>query len=401
MNPQDPRAPLYADTEASITLPKRRDLSPSSSIGSLAYRPGRANASISTLFASTSSLPGSGRSSGANTPTVLAGSVFSPGAAQNGVSAATGTQGRPDEPRNLILRAFVPHVGVLASEDTEEILQQKGITGGFLELLRPFGEKIIGKVTIRNSVGASTTWDDFGIRFTGVKDALGMPQVRRSQERGAPGNGRLSGSTARSAVSSMLGGDVGQIEEIVDRHLVHAEFLGPAGEREMDYLNFKEKDGEKTPKAVANAVSPFYTLYLRRLLSAMPMSPHETFSHPVACVIVISSRNPAPIEELRRLYTSTNTGDERLPQWVNNEYLRYYVLLHDEDHDDIAKSTALYEQMKRSFGLHCHLLRLRSVQCVPSDDDCVRLPRSEWLSAAEDLEEIQRRGKFRFLLFDF
>jgi hypothetical protein len=286
----------------------------------------------------------------------------------------------------------VPHVAVLASPDTEEMLTEKGFKGGFLELIRPFGEKIQGKVVIRNSVGASTTWDDFGIRFTGIKDGLGMPaSERRSQESRASTNGRLSGSTARSTAPSKLGADVPVIEELVDRHLDWAEMVGPST-NEVDYLNHKEKDEDATPKPVGTAVSPFYTLYFRRLLSALPMTMHETFSHPVACIIVISSRNPNPIGELKELYHDTNTGDEKLPTWVNNEYLRYYVLVHDEDHDDIAKSTTLYEQMRRSFGLHCHLLRLRSAQCVPSDDDSVRLPPSEWPSAAEELAEIQQRG---------
>jgi len=123
------------------------------------------------------------------------------------------------------------------------------------------------------------------------------------------------------------------------------------------------------------------------------MSPHETFSHPVACVIAISSRHPDPIEELRQMYANTTAGDQRLPQWVNPDYLRYYVLVHDEDHDDAQRSTSLFDQMKRHFGLHCHLLRIRSEQCVPSDDDCVRLPVCEWLSAAEELEEIRKQGK--------
>jgi hypothetical protein len=111
----------------------------------------------------------------------------------------------------------------------------------------------------------------------------------------------------------------------------------------------------------------------------------------VATVIAISSRSPNPIEELRTLYASSNTGEHRLPPWVLNEFLRYYILVHDEDYDDISKSMALYDQMKRHFGLHCHLLRLRSAQCVPSDDDSIKLPHPEWMSAAEELAEIIRR----------
>lgn len=282
-------------------------------------------------------------------------------------------------------------------------MRQKGLPGGFLDLIRPYGETVPGKVTVRDSIGSSKTHDDYGIRFVGLKDGLGQPRPssnRPSYETKRDStNGRLSTSTSSKGRSALgiprVGGNVSQVEDLVDRHLSYSELYAS---HTTDYLNFKD---EVSPESAnLDVVSPFYSLYLRRLLSASPMSPHETFSHPVACVIAISSRNPSPIEELRRLYQSTNTGDDRLPQWVNNEYLRYYVLVHDEDNDDISKSISLYEQMKRHFGLHCHLLRLRSIQCVESDDDSIRLARSSWVSAGEELAEILRRGTLSLLFID-
>jgi hypothetical protein len=178
---------------------------------------------------------------------------------------------------------------------------------------------------------------------------------------------------------------VPQIEELVERHLTFSEEQSaPAG---ADYLTAKDEAALIDPRAT----SPFYSLYLRRIFSGIPMIPSESISHPVASVIAISSRSPTPIEELRSLYDSSNTGEHRLPQWVHNEFLRYYVLIHDEDYDDIAKSMSLYDQMKRHFGLHCHLLRLRSTQCVPTDDDSIRLPPCEWNASAEELAEITHR----------
>lgn len=382
------RAPQYAESEGSIVLPKQR-ASPSSSVSDLPYR--LPNPSLSSIFASTASLPQSRHSSGSSTP--IAGSVFSPSTLNGTFSPSLAISGRPDEPKNVILRAFAPHVGVLASTDTEEILRQKGFAGGFLDLIRPYGETVSGKVTIRDSIGASKTYDDYGIRFVGLRDGLGQPRPSSNRPtyevKRDSANGRLSREKARSSLDLLrIGGNVSQIEELIDRHLSYSEFHS---HNPTDYLTAKEGGEESSETSSPDTVSPFYSLYIRRLLSAIPLSPHETFSHPVGCVIAISSRSPSPIEELRRLYQSTNTGDDRLPQWVNNEYLRYYVLVHDEDHDDINKSIALYEQMKRHFGLHCHLLRLRSAQCVASDDDSVRLPQSAWISAGEELAEIQRR----------
>jgi len=275
----------------------------------------------------------------------------------------------------------VPHVSVLPSPDTDELLRHKGINGGLLELLRPFGERIPGRVVIRDSTGASRPWDDYGIRFTGVKDGLENPRLTTKAGVQATAGGDVVPEYRPARLRT--GGDFMQIDEDIERHLAHAESQ-PADDN-TDYLNFKNLSDPPT-------LSPFYSLYIRRLLSGIPLSPHETFSHPVALVIAISSRNPSPIEELRSLYSGSNTGEFRLPPWVNNDFLRYYVLIHDEDHDDIKKSTTLFEQMKRHFGLHCHLLRLRSNECLPSDDDSMRLPQCEWVSAAEELAEIAERG---------
>lgn len=283
------------------------------------------------------------------------------------------------DPRNLVLQAFVPHIAVHTSADTEELIQDKGFEGGLWELLRPFGERVQGKVTVRDSIGSGKTWEDFAVRFVQLGDGLEAPEVaRRSGEEKFPNENRGSISVQRARTGS----DIGQIEELVDLHLTHAEEY-PSTDGE-DYLTFKEAH-TRNP----DIPSPFYILYLRRLLSGIPLAPHETFSHPVACIIAISSRSKNPIEALRKLYDESSNGAKRLPLWVNNEYLRYYVLVHDEEQDDITKSITLFEQMKRHFGLHCHLLRIRSSQCVLSDDDSIQLPRCEWVSASEEIASIR------------
>ncbi|KAK9761951.1 hypothetical protein K7432_012754 [Basidiobolus ranarum] len=45
--------------------------------------------------------------------------------------------------------------------------------------------------------------------------------------------------------------------------------------------------------------------------------------------------------------------------------LRYYVLLHDNHSGNIADSEALFDKMRKTFGVHCHLLRFNSV--VPDE----------------------------------
>ncbi|CAL3962727.1 unnamed protein product [Diplocarpon coronariae] len=385
-SPSEPPEPV----RASLRPPKIRASTDTitSSVSTLPYR--ASNASVSSLFASTSTPTGS-RSvspSGLGTPPRMSGSVF-------GGTPGEGTQipsaDRPEDPRNLILQAFVPHIAVHTSMDTEELVKDKGFDEGLWELLRPFGERVQGKVTVRDSIGAGKAFEDFAVRFVQLGDGQEAPESVAGSRKSGDGRNPLSKGNKPTpgpvvAQRARTGGDIVSIETLVDRHLTHAEDYSNMDAE--DYLSFKES----RPRS-PDIPSPFYTLYLRRLLSGIPLAPHETFSHPVACVIAISSRNTSPIETLRNLYDDTSFGEKRLPLWVNSEYLRYYVLVHDEERDDITKSITLFEQMKRHFGLHCHLLRLRSTQCVATDDDSVELPRCEWLSASEEMAEIRKRER--------
>lgn len=355
-----------------------RDSLASTSLSNLPYHTWKP--SLSALFASTSSLQDVRNTPAAGPPTAARSKPSN--SRSNTVQSRYLASSGSEDMRNLVVRAFAPRIAVLASSAVDDLLRQKGTYGGLLELLRPYGETILGKVTIRDSSGASRSYEDYGVRFTGLRDGLEAPWLPERQNQNSAKN-ESQGSTFHTRVRT--GGEISQIEDVVERHLSFAESHSDITVTDYLYPAMKATDQQEC--------SAFYSLYLRRVLSGMPTTPHETFSHPVACVIAISSRSQVPIEELRHMTSSTVTGDQRLPHWIDNEYLRYYVLIHDEDHDDVAKSTALFEQMKRHFGLHCHLLRLRSTRAVPSDDDTVRLPACTWLSAAEELAEIHRRGK--------
>ncbi|KAL2410762.1 Transport protein particle subunit trs85-2 [Exophiala dermatitidis] len=252
-----------------------------------------------------------------------------------------------DDTRSLIVRAFSPTVAIYAAAEVDELAARKGLKHGFVELVRPFGDRIVGKVVVRDSTGASRTWDDFGVHFTDL------------------------GELARTDSSS--GSEVNNLEKLEE---LMDHFVGEGFDEAAD-----------TPGR--GEVSHLYKLFLSRLLCSQPMSPHETFRHPVGAVIAISSSTQQPIETLRNLYQQTAQGAGALPAYANPEYLRYYVLVHDEDKDDLSKSNALFDQMKRHFGLHCHLLRLRSASCTQSDDDAEELPTGEWLSAQEQLSMLK------------
>lgn len=360
---------------ASIRIPpKRKDtidsISLSQSEATLPYR--RSNPSAASLYASTLTPPGSrsmspvGRGSPARPMSrARSGSVTLTQSLLDTDAATT-----PGDPLNLILKAYVPHVAIYASAGTDGLVREKGFERGLWELLRPFGERVSGKVNVRDSNGSSRSWDDFAVRFTQFGDNVEPPDgLLRTAANGQPPGQTSSGRK------------IADVESVVGRHLKYAE---------QSFSKLIQPSTPTTHGLDMEATSPYYALYLRRLLSGIPMSAHESWSHPVACVIAASSREPQPIETFRRLYHESTNGDRRLPPWIDADYLRYYVLVHDEENSDITKTMALFEQMKRHLGLHCHLLRIRSSQSAETDDDSIPLPRSDWMTAQEELTDIEK-----------
>jgi hypothetical protein len=237
-----------------------------------------------------------------------------------------GGSGGYDDAKSLICRAFVPHIAVHVSRDTDELAREKGFAS-FCDMIRPYGDDLQGRLTVRDSVGSSNSYDDFGVRFVGLAD------MAASGERWETGiSAWANGSAVKEKNEGVfVGGNIDEVEELLNLHLERSEDL-------IDTTTHSPVNGHRAAPPPQSSDQFFYLHFLRRLLSALPVSPHETFSHPVACIIAISSRNPSPIETLRNLYSSGN--EVNMPRYVNNDYLRYYVLVHDEDRDDIGKSVA-------------------------------------------------------------
>ncbi|KAL8942292.1 MAG: hypothetical protein Q9216_001765 [Gyalolechia sp. 2 TL-2023] len=296
------------------------------------------------------------------------------------------------ELQETILASFAPRITLIASEDTDEIAKEKGFAQGFYGLLRPFGEQVSGKVVVRDSAGASKAWENFSIRFIrhgqDVQPAQPvMSPIDQDQSKQRNDNqGEEDHSPRYSSSSSLPYEQQNPIDIILETSLQSKRFRSES--TEIDH------NTERKESHIPGKPSPAYVLYLRKLLSGALQTPYETFSHPVACIIAVSSRSQRPLEKIRQLYSASGRGNAKIPPWVGVDYLRYYVLVHDEDRDDVTKSTALFDLMKRHFGLHCCLLRIRSVQCVETDEDSSRIPECVWTSTAEEKEDIEEFDRY-------
>lgn len=289
--------------------------------------------------------------------------------------------------RSIVARSLAPHVSVLASNDTEELCRDIGFNS-FRDLLRPFGDHVPGRITIRDTQGVTSSYEDFSIHFVSPKRSPSNSSNRNSL---TPGTATPVKTAPKPSIPTTPNSQTGT-------HLSAPKFSpSHVRGRSIDSLftrnvnpNFSlydrdtlEEDMSKALKNSASHTETYLDLF-QKLLTEIPLTPFETFSHPVAGVIAISSRNETPIETLSTLY---KTSYESIPEYINRDYLRYYVLVHDES-TDINKSIALYEKMKRNFGLHCHMIRIR--RPIVEDTPTELIPPPEW-QTFDEAEEFQNR----------
>ncbi|KAI8994486.1 ER-golgi trafficking TRAPP I complex 85 kDa subunit-domain-containing protein [Pilobolus umbonatus] len=223
--------------------------------------------------------------------------------------------------QEYITSTVSPVIAVTSSEDAEELCRVNHIPS-FADFIKPFGNMIESRITVRDWQGLPNALDNFSVRFKPI-DKLDEPNheavMRLVQER-VRENGE------------------GPIEEIKDRNSISEAYL----------------------KTLVDDITPWYSKFKHTLLSLRGITEHETFDHPVAVMIVISSSNPDPISTIMQLYNPSSPTFSIDKPYVDTNILRYYVILHDPQRTTIEQSTAVFESLKRTFGLHCFLLKINS-----------------------------------------
>ncbi|CAN6291607.1 unnamed protein product [Urochloa humidicola] len=99
----------------------------------------------------------------------------------------------------------------------------------------------------------------------------------------------------------------------------------------------------------------------RELMRTLSFSEHETFDHPVACLLVVSSMDKEPISKFVDLF---NTN--QLPSLLNEgimdpQILKHYLVLHDQQEGPQDITVNVLAEMRSTLGLNdCKLLCINS-----------------------------------------
>ncbi|KAG0344580.1 Trafficking protein particle complex 8, partial [Podila humilis] len=226
--------------------------------------------------------------------------------------------------RELVSKVMSPRIAVVASQGANQLCQANHLTS-VADLFRPFGENIEGRVTVHSSVGLPVAIDNFTLRFAEM-DQLEEPDAKTSE--------RWLAEIVRASASNFQ-----------DRfQIASAKQITP------EYLN-----------AQPEKVYPWYSKYRDLFFMTGGVSDHETFEHPVACVIAVSSLSPDAVNEIHQLNNMSTPSIVFEKTFMDPTLLKYYILIHDCSKGNLDNAMETLERMRRTFGLNCNILKINSV----------------------------------------
>lgn len=268
--------------------------------------------------------------------------------------------------------ALSPRVAVLSSPDVDRVVQANGIPD-LPTLLRPF-ESSVERLSVRTSQLETRICDRFPLRFDPY--SLFNPDVTRA----------ISSSSSLAAPRPSA---VGQSqEELLDRvnHLIASNIkkwdakvprLGSNTEQVVEAPQNQDEDGDdkskhgraldetlvKLQQGSLEDTAPWFAAVQELVFAQRKIAKHETFGHPIAVLLAVSSASPDPMNDFAKLYeAATQSSPFPAHPYINTDTLKYYVLIHDvrTSGTDLASSKEILEQVKKTYGLHCCLLAINS-----------------------------------------
>ncbi|XP_068599317.1 trafficking protein particle complex subunit 8 [Brachionichthys hirsutus] len=247
--------------------------------------------------------------------------------------------------QEFVQDSFVPTVGVLCSREAERVTRKNNLS--FAELLRPFC-RLTSEGHIRDPNNQIQVVRNLRLCVNNVVSSLGSP------------------AAAPSAAEDSL------LHQVV--------------------LSCQPQEGAVTSTIVAgnyelsfNATTPWFETYRENFLQSTPPADHEFLNHHLACLLVVSSTEPVPVEQFLRLsqeqHRIQHSGEYTNPKWFIPNTLKYYVLLHDGAEGDEQRAGVAYEDMKQRYGSQaCYLLKTNTRTFPADDDEQIPDPWSQYLN---------------------
>ncbi|TKY89852.1 hypothetical protein EX895_001149 [Sporisorium graminicola] len=281
--------------------------------------------------------------------------------------------------------ALSPRVAVLSSPDVDRVIQLNAIPD-LPTLLRPF-EFSVERLSVRTSQLETRICDRFPLRFdpyslfnSDAARAIGSPQSQAAPRPSAVGQ---SHEELLDRVNHLIATNIKKWDAQVPRPVsTTSESQQQQQQQQQQQSKGHDDDDEqredrtqqplddmleKLRRGSLQEFAPWFDAVQQLVFGQRTIAKHESFGHPVAVLLAVSSASPDPMNDFAKLYEATSQASP-FPghPYINPDTLKYYVLIHDvrTSGTDLASSKEILEQVKKTYGLHCCMLTINSA----SDD---------------------------------
>lgn len=243
-------------------------------------------------------------------------------------SSPTSTQYGPKRSsfdcKQMVLSSLSPKITVHASESVDMLATGFGFHS-FLQLLKPFGDKIDHKFQIKDSQLVSRTADDFSVRFCApLNDIFSVQEAE-------------SGSKTPLFKHTSLELLMSEYIQSIDQHLKKAQ----------------EEGNTQLTSVLKDSI---YLKFFTKMLSSSVMTPFEPINHPVASLIFLSAEDS--YDNARQLLIQFKTS--KVPDYfLTDDILPLFVVIHDVLNEEQAeKASQLREHIKKQLFVDTFILPL-------------------------------------------
>ncbi|OVA02018.1 TRAPP III complex [Macleaya cordata] len=115
--------------------------------------------------------------------------------------------------------------------------------------------------------------------------------------------------------------------------------------------------------AKTESLPSWFQVFNKELVRTSAFSEHEAFDHPVACLLVVSSKDEQPINKFVDLFNTNQFPSLLNDGAMDPKILKHYLLIHDNQDGSSEKAMNILTEMKSTFGTNdCRLLCINSAQ---------------------------------------
>ncbi|XP_053322339.1 trafficking protein particle complex subunit 8 isoform X2 [Spea bombifrons] len=263
--------------------------------------------------------------------------------------------------------SFIPQVAAMCSEEADKLSRKNQLS--FCELVRPFC-RLSTEVHMRDPSNQLHVIKNLKIAVNNIVTQVPQQAVIRKLL-----NDVVSASQpAEGLVPNVItAGDYDL--NISDRSLKASVPW---------YNNWKDTFTELNKSKFYSATTAWFESYRETFFQCMPASDHEFLNHYLACMLVVSSHEPEPVEQFLKLsqeqHRIQHSNDYSYPKWFTPNTLKYYVLLHDVSGGDEQRADSIYEDMIQRYGTQgCYLLKINSRTSGEVADEQIPDPWSQYV----------------------